>query len=42
MEVLAVRGPARSVRRLADRLIAARGVTHGRLTVTTADGDVPA
>lgn len=42
MEVLAVRGPARAVRRLADRLIAARGVTHGRLTVTTTDGDAPA
>jgi len=35
MEVLAVRGRARAVRRLADRLTAARGVKHGRLTVTT-------
>jgi len=42
MEVLVVRGAARDVRRLADRLIAARGVTHGRLTVTTTDGDQPA
>ena len=42
MEVLVVRGPSRAVRRLADRLVAARGVTHGRLTVTTAAGDAPA
>ena len=35
MEVLAVRGRARAIRRLADRLTAARGVKHGRLTVTT-------
>ncbi len=35
MEVLAVRGPADAVKRLADRLTAAKGVTHGRLTVTT-------
>lgn len=35
MEVLAVRGPADKVRRLADRLLTAKGVQHGRLTVTT-------
>lgn len=35
MEVLAVRGPADAVKHLADRLTAAKGVTHGRLTVTT-------
>ena len=35
MEVLAVRGPAHAVRQVADRLIAAKGVRHGRLTVTT-------
>jgi len=35
MEVLAVRGPAQAVRELADRLIAVKGVKHGRLTVTT-------
>jgi len=35
MEVLAVRGPANAVRKVADQLIAARGVRHGRLTVTT-------
>jgi CopG family nickel-responsive transcriptional regulator len=35
MEVLAVRGRADAIRVLADRLIAAKGVKHGRLTVTT-------
>jgi CopG family nickel-responsive transcriptional regulator len=35
MEVLAVRGRADSVGRLADRLTAAKGVKHGKLTVTT-------
>jgi CopG family nickel-responsive transcriptional regulator len=35
MEVLAVRGRADAVRRFADELITARGVKHGKLTVTT-------
>jgi CopG family nickel-responsive transcriptional regulator len=35
MEILAVRGPAGGIRELADRLIAVKGVKHGRLTVTT-------
>ena len=35
MEVLAVRGRADAARNLADRLIAAKGVKHGKLTVTT-------
>jgi len=35
MEVLAVRGGADSVRQLADRLVTAKGVKHGKLTVTT-------
>lgn len=35
MEVLAVRGRADSVNAVADKLIAAKGVKHGRLTVTT-------
>jgi len=35
MEVLAVRGPAGAVREMADRLIAVKGVKHGKLTVTT-------
>jgi CopG family nickel-responsive transcriptional regulator len=35
MEVLAVRGAADAVKRLADRLTAAKGVTHGKLIVAT-------
>ena len=35
MEVLAVRGRADAVRKLADGLIAVKGVKHGKLTVTT-------
>jgi len=35
MEVLAVRGAVNAVRQVADQLIAAKGVKHGRLTVTT-------
>lgn len=35
MEVLAVRGPAAAIRELADQLVAAKGVKHGKLTVTT-------
>ncbi|MEI6970141.1 MAG: nickel-responsive transcriptional regulator NikR [bacterium] len=35
MEVLALRGRAGQVKGLADELIAARGIKHGKLTVTT-------
>jgi CopG family nickel-responsive transcriptional regulator len=35
MEVLAVRGPADGIKRLADQLTVAKGVKHGKLTVTT-------
>jgi CopG family nickel-responsive transcriptional regulator len=35
MEVLAVRGRAREVKKMAERLLVTRGVKHGRLTVTT-------
>ena len=35
MEVLAVRGRADQVKTVADKLIAEKGVKHGRLTVTT-------
>ena len=35
MEVLALRGKADAVRRIADRLISVKGVIHGKLTVTT-------
>jgi CopG family nickel-responsive transcriptional regulator len=35
MEVLAVRGRADAIRQAADRLMTAKGVKHGALTVTT-------
>ncbi len=35
MEVLAVRGRADAVRAFADKLLAVKGVKHGKLTVTT-------
>jgi CopG family transcriptional regulator, nickel-responsive regulator len=34
MEVVVVRGPARKVKEIAERLIALRGVQHGKLTYT--------
>ncbi len=40
MEVLAVRGKAAIVKLVADQLIAARGVKHGKLTVTTTGLDI--
>lgn len=40
MEVLAVRGKAGDVKLVADQLIAARGVKHGKLTVTTTGEDM--
>lgn len=39
MEVLAVRGRADAVKKVADLLIAAKGVKHGKLTVTTTGRD---
>ncbi|MFO1475147.1 MAG: nickel-responsive transcriptional regulator NikR [Verrucomicrobiota bacterium] len=41
LEVLIVRGQAGAVRHIADQLIAARGVKHGKLTVTTTGKDLP-
>jgi CopG family nickel-responsive transcriptional regulator len=41
MEVLAVRGKASVVRKIADELIAAKGVKHGKLTVTGTGKDLP-
>lgn len=35
LEVLAVKGIAKDVRRLAERLISVKGVKHGRLTITS-------
>lgn len=41
LEVLVVRGDASQIRTLADALIAAKGVKHGRLTVTATGQDLP-
>jgi CopG family transcriptional regulator, nickel-responsive regulator len=42
LEVLVVRGRADEVRQMADRLIAAKGVKHGKLTITTTGKDLAA
>jgi len=41
LEVLLVKGKARLIRGIADALIAAKGVKHGKLTVTTTGRDLP-
>ncbi|MGC3956490.1 MAG: nickel-responsive transcriptional regulator NikR [Verrucomicrobiota bacterium] len=41
LEVLVVRGKAAQIKKIADELIAARGVKHGKLTVTTTGEDLP-
>jgi CopG family nickel-responsive transcriptional regulator len=41
LEVLAVRGRADRIKRVADTLIAAKGVKHGKLTITTTGKDLP-
>jgi CopG family nickel-responsive transcriptional regulator len=40
LEVLLLRGKAGVIRKIADELIAARGVKHGKLTVTTTGKDI--
>jgi len=40
LEVLVVRGKASIVRRMADALIATKGVKHGKLTITTTNADL--
>ncbi|MHB1308062.1 MAG: nickel-responsive transcriptional regulator NikR [Limisphaerales bacterium] len=42
LEVLLVRGRAGLVKQIADELIAAKGVKHGKLTVTSTGKDLPA
>jgi CopG family transcriptional regulator, nickel-responsive regulator len=42
LEVLAVKGKAAVIKRIADELITAKGVKHGKLTVTTTGKDLPA
>ena len=41
LEVLVVRGKAGVIKRIADELTAAKGVKHGKLTVTTSGKDLP-
>ena len=40
LEVVVVRGPAATVRRIGERLISTRGVKHGRLTCSTTGSDL--
>ena len=41
LEVLVVRGRAGEIKTVADRLVAAKGVKHGRLTITTTGQELP-
>lgn len=41
LEVLAVRGKASEIKQLADEMIAAKGVKHGKLTITTTGENLP-
>jgi len=41
LEVLVVRGKAVTIKRIADELIASKGVKHGKLTVTSSGKDLP-
>jgi len=41
LEMLAVRGPAGDIKALADELIAAKGVKHGKLTITGTGKNMP-
>src|SRR5208283_1591646 len=41
LEVLVVRGKAGVIKKIADELIAAKGVKHGKLTVTTSGVEMP-
>jgi CopG family nickel-responsive transcriptional regulator len=41
LEFLAVRGKAGTIKKIADELTAAKGVKHGKLTVTTSGKDLP-
>ena len=40
LEVLVVRGAAAEIKSMADALIAAKGVRHGKLTITTTEDDL--
>ncbi|MBI3697023.1 MAG: nickel-responsive transcriptional regulator NikR [Acidobacteria bacterium] len=40
LEVIVVRGRAAAVQKIADTLISTKGVKHGRLTITSAGGEI--
>ncbi|MGA2233771.1 MAG: nickel-responsive transcriptional regulator NikR, partial [Tepidisphaeraceae bacterium] len=40
LEVIVVRGKAATIKKLADELIATKGVKHGKLTLTTTGKDL--
>ena len=42
LEVLVVRGRISAIKAIADRLIGAKGVKHGKLSITTTGKDLPA
>lgn len=42
LEVLVVRGRGADIKRIADALIGAKGIKHGKLTVTSTGKDLPA
>jgi CopG family nickel-responsive transcriptional regulator len=42
LEVLVVRGRASAIQALADRVIGAKGVKHGKLSITTTGKELPA
>lgn len=41
LEILAVAGPARRVKAIADRLLSTKGIKHGRLTTTSTGRRLP-
>ncbi|HEY7495357.1 MAG TPA: nickel-responsive transcriptional regulator NikR [Candidatus Tectomicrobia bacterium] len=41
LEVAVIRGPSEDIRRIADHLIGTKGVTHGKLTLTSAHPELP-
>jgi CopG family transcriptional regulator, nickel-responsive regulator len=42
LEVIVLRGKAAEIKHLAERIIAAKGVKHGKLAITTTGKDLPA
>jgi CopG family nickel-responsive transcriptional regulator len=41
LEVLVLKGKAKKIKRISDKIIASRGVKHGRLTMTTTGKRLP-